>query len=73
MKDSCKTDQNSTDSCDILQTYINKRGGSKISYRECLYFLNNNTHLTQVQIFECLNKQFQPGTMSTIDKWFGIA
>lgn len=59
--------------CSILDAYIKSRGLENVTYRECLYFLNNRTNLTQIQVFGCLNKYFPREKMTVCSDWIGIS
>jgi hypothetical protein len=56
--------------CDILKNYIESKNGN-VTYGECLYFLNNRTYLSQIQIGQCLNFYFPRRIIS--NNWIGIA
>jgi len=70
MKSSSKT--NSV--CDVLNKYIKKKieAKSEVTYSDCLYYLNNKTNLSQIDIYTCLNNHFPQNKIKTCINWIGI-
>ena len=57
--------------CTILDDYVKSKNGSA-TYSDCLFYLNNNSNLTQIQIFTCLSKYFPRNSLTTCDDWIGV-
>ena len=58
--------------CDVLKTYIETKNGD-VTYGECLYFLNNKTNLSQIEINNCLLQHFPVESRKTCYKWVGVS
>ena len=58
--------------CNVLKTYIDSKKGD-VTYGECLYFLNNKTLLTQIEIGQCLLNHFPVQSRKVCHKWVGVS
>lgn len=68
---SCSKIETPPNPCLLLDDYMKSRGG-KASYSDCLFYLNNRTNLTQIQVMTCLNKQFPNGQPQITGESIGI-
>lgn len=59
------------DPCTLLNDFI-KRNNNKVTYADCLFYLNNKTNLTQIEIHSCLNKFFPKNYLNSNINWAGI-
>lgn len=58
--------------CKVLDDFINKMS-KNVTYNECLWYLNNHTTLSQIQLQYCLLQRF-PNIYAPVHaaKWDGV-
>ena len=59
------------DPCSLLTNFIKSRN-HKVTYADCLFYLNNRTNLSQIEIHLCLNKFFPNNYLYNNINWSGI-
>jgi len=59
------------DPCSLLNDFIKSKNG-KVTYADCLFYLNNKTQLSQIEIQSCLNKFFPNNYLYGNANWVGI-
>ena len=60
-----------TDPCASLKEFIKTNNG-KPNYQDFLFYLNNKTNLSQIEIQSCLNKFFPKNYLNRNSNWAGI-
>ena len=59
------------DPCIILSQFIKSKNG-KVTYADCLFYLNNRTDLSQLELQSCLLKFFPKNQLYSNPDWSGI-